>query len=68
MLLERYGPRIIHEARSQLYAKLATVIKEKDWYWQAARSENIVTIQTKLHLVSIEEEDQPIWSISKTGV
>jgi hypothetical protein len=41
---------------------------DKNWYWQAARSDNLVKIQMKLPLVSIEEEDQPTWRISKTGV
>jgi hypothetical protein len=68
VLLDRYGPRIIYEAGSHLNAKLATVIQEKNWYWQAAKSENLVKIQSKLPLVSIDEEDQPIWSISKSGV
>jgi hypothetical protein len=51
-----------------LNARLAYVIGGGQWFWQAARSDNIVKIQSKLPLVNIGEMDQAIWGISKSGV
>jgi hypothetical protein len=68
VLLETYGSWIIYEVGSHLYAELSTVIRDKEWYWQAARSDNLVRIQSKRSLVYIEDEDKPIWSISKKEV
>jgi hypothetical protein len=65
ILYEQYVYRIIYDARSKLEAKLASVMKGKEWDWQQARSESLVSIQSKLLLVKIGENDEPIWVISK---
>jgi len=60
-LLDRYGPRVIYDAGSSVNAKLSTIIRNGDWYWPFARSDNIVELQSKLPEVVIGDNDQPVW-------
>jgi hypothetical protein len=64
-LLDTYDLRVIHDAGSQLNARLSSVIRDRHWYWQAARFANIVNIQGKLSLMRIVDMDDTIRSISK---
>jgi len=53
ILYEQYGYRVVYDARSKIEAKLSSVIKGKEWEWQAAKSEDLVSIQSKLPMVKI---------------
>lgn len=65
VLYEQYGYKVVYDARSKMEAKLSSVIKRKWWEWQPAKSEDLVSIQSKLPMVKIGESDKPIWVISK---
>jgi hypothetical protein len=65
ILYEKYGYRLIYDARSKLEAKLANIMKGKEWDWQPARLESLVSTHSKLPLVKIGENDAPILVISK---
>jgi hypothetical protein len=47
---------------------MSSVLRDKTWYWQPARSEDLVKVQSQLPMVSIGENDQPTWSISTRGI
>ena len=55
-MLEGYGLRAIYDAASHDEANLASVLNDKVWIWKSARSHQLVDIQSKLHLVEINEE------------
>lgn len=52
-LIDKYGFRIVYDTRSNREALLSSVLKDKCWCWPHARSNNLVLIQSKLHLVDI---------------
>lgn len=65
---DRYGYRIIHEARSNPEAKLCFVISNDNWNWFPDRSDQMVDIQSKLCLANVGgKEDILKWSIDKSG-
>jgi hypothetical protein len=43
-LLERYGYRVIYDYGLSKNARLSSIIKNKDWFWQGARSDDLVAI------------------------
>lgn len=43
-----------------LEAKISTVIQNKHWNWAPARSEDLVSIQSRLPCVSFEDIDRAI--------
>ena len=47
-------------------ARLASVLKSKEWCWPAARSDEMVSVQSKL-CMKIGENDQPVWVIFEEG-
>jgi hypothetical protein len=55
ILYEQYGYRVVYDARSKWDAKLSSVMEGKEWEWQPARSEELVSIQSKLPMVKIGE-------------
>uniref|UniRef100_A0A2N9HE77 Reverse transcriptase domain-containing protein n=1 Tax=Fagus sylvatica TaxID=28930 RepID=A0A2N9HE77_FAGSY len=67
VLLEEYGHRIIYDATSTFNAKVSSVLRNKEWVWRPARSENLVEIQSKLSQIQIMDYDRPIWSTSASG-
>jgi hypothetical protein len=67
ILFDSYGFRVVYDAQSRLKAKVSSVIKNKVWYWKAARSNALVDIQSRLPEIKISACDIPIWSISKKG-
>ena len=67
VLLEEYGHRIIYDATSTFNAKVSSVLRNKEWVWRPARSENLVEIQSKLSQIQIMDYDRAIWSISASG-
>jgi len=68
VLREIYGNRVIYDAGSQLDAKWSSVPRNRNWYWQAAVSDDLLKIQSKLSLVSMGDVDLPTWGVSKKGV
>ncbi len=48
ILFQTYGYRVVYDVASHLEEKFACVLKEKQWVWQADRSEQLVDIQSKL--------------------
>lgn len=44
------------------------VMRNRDWFWPAARSDVLVHIQSKLEFVERSEEDTARWVISISGV
>jgi hypothetical protein len=65
VLCEQYGYKVVYDAQSKMEAKLSSVIKGKKWEWQPAKSEDLVSIQSKLPMVKIGESGKPIWVILK---
>jgi hypothetical protein len=66
VLYQTYGSRVIYDAGSKLDHKLSTVLRDQDWCWKPARSEDLVSIQSSLQLVPIGGvKDEPIWTASK---
>jgi hypothetical protein len=59
--------RIIYDARSKVEAKLSSVLRGKEWCWFPARTDDMVSVQSKLSMVKIGDEDQPYWVVSKKG-
>ncbi|XP_059454950.1 uncharacterized protein LOC132185154 [Corylus avellana] len=57
ILLDRYGFQTIYDVGSSLEAKVSSVMREENWCWQSARSDNLVLIHSKLVLVNVGEKD-----------
>jgi hypothetical protein len=53
---------------SKVNAMLESVLKDKDWCWPPARSEEMVDLQSKQALVQVGVADIPEWVISKKGI
>ena len=67
VLYQTYGHRIVHDAASNLQAKVSSVIQNKEWCWCPARLEDMAEIQSKLSLIQIKESDKAVWSLTTTG-
>ena len=50
-----YGPRVIYDAASSFEATLCRVLKDKEWHWRSARSEDLVKIRSKLQSTDLKE-------------
>lgn len=57
ILLHRYGFQTIYDVGSSLEAKVSSVMREENWCWQPARSDNLVLIHSKLVLVNVGGKD-----------
>jgi hypothetical protein len=55
---------LIYDSGFPINSRLHTIIKEGNWYWPAARSDDLVAIQSQLHDVEIGVDDMPIWDSS----
>jgi hypothetical protein len=68
-LVDKFGyrDRVIYDSHSKLEAKLESVLKQEEWCWRPARSEELVAIQSKLPNVPIGVVDKPIWTIARSG-
>jgi hypothetical protein len=66
-LFDKYGFRVIYDARSKLDAKLSSVIRGRDWHWLQARSDSMVAIQSQLPFVKLGDKDIPLWLPSKSN-
>jgi hypothetical protein len=47
-------------------AKLSAIIRNEEWFWPFARSDDIVEIQCSLLDIQLWGEDQPVWE-SRNG-
>ena len=47
-------------------AKFSSLVRDKNWGWSPARSDDLVAIQSKLSLVKFVEEDRSLWIPSKS--
>ena len=55
ILFLKYGYRIVYDAASRVEAKVASVLKDKQWIWNPVRSDALVNVQSKLFLVDRKE-------------
>ncbi|XP_062147964.1 uncharacterized protein LOC133856896 [Alnus glutinosa] len=61
-LIEKYGYRAIYDAGSNVDARVSYIIRNGDWFWPSAHSDNIVAIQCRLSEVEIgAAANKPIW-------
>uniref|UniRef100_A0A2N9IBN2 Reverse transcriptase domain-containing protein n=1 Tax=Fagus sylvatica TaxID=28930 RepID=A0A2N9IBN2_FAGSY len=67
ILYLKYGHRVVYDAASRSDARVASVLKDQEWQWRPARSEELVSIQSKLCLITLGEEDRAVWSASSSG-
>jgi hypothetical protein len=65
ILLGKDGFRVVYDSRSSIDAKLSSMMKNGDWNWMPARSEELVAIQSRLYLVDFGAQDTPLWLPSK---
>jgi hypothetical protein len=63
-LIEKFGHRTIYDAGHNVGPKLSSIIKNGEWYWKGARSNNLVEIQCGLLAISLGNVDTPIWKSS----
>lgn len=63
----RYGNRLVYGAGGKVEGRLASALKRKVRCWPAARSDAMASVQSKLCMVKIGKNDQPVWVISKKG-
>jgi hypothetical protein len=52
-LLDVYGFRVVYDAGSNLEAKVSSIIRDGEWFWNGSRSDKLVAIQSRLPEVSI---------------
>lgn len=64
-LLDVLGFRAVNDAGSHLEAKVSSIIRNGDWFWNGARSDSIAAIQCRLPKVSIGGNDMPVWRTKK---
>ena len=62
-----YGPRVIYDAASSFEATLCRVLKDKEWHWRSARSEDLVKIRSKLQSTDLKENYRVIWTATPSG-
>jgi hypothetical protein len=68
VLFDKYGFRAIYNVGSSINVKLEQEMKNGDWFWPPARSEDLVPNQSKLEFVDRSVEDTPRWVIYRRGV
>lgn len=51
----RYAHRLVYDAGSKVEARLASVLKSKEWYWPAARSDEMISVQSKFVWLRLEK-------------
>ena len=59
--------RPIYDAASSIEAKVNSDLKQGERCRPLARSEDLVSIQSKLSLISIGNQDKPFWTASPYG-
>jgi len=69
VLYDKYHFKVVYDAGIKVNAKLDSVVKDGDWFWPSARSEELVVIQSKLEPVERSVEDnQYMWVLSKRRI
>lgn len=63
-LFDKYGYRVIYDAGRKIGPRVSSIIREGNWFWPSARSDQLVQIQSRLHEISIGGEDLMIWKFS----
>lgn len=63
-LLESYGYRVLYDSGISKDARLSSIIKNKDWFWQGVRSDDLVAIQSRLPEITFGVSDLPLWKSS----
>jgi len=53
IIYKRFSHRVVYDAGSKVEAKLSSVLNDKVWSWQPARSYQLVNFQSKLPMVRI---------------
>ena len=66
ILYLKYGHRIVYDAASRIDARVASVLKDKEWHWRPARSKEMVSIHSKLGLIDLRVEDRVVWTASNS--
>ena len=66
MLYNKYGHRAVYDAASKPDSKLSNVLRDGNWVWNLACSDDLVAIQSKLSLIRLVEEDRLLWIPSKS--
>lgn len=65
ILYQVYGPRIVYDAATSTYptkkkndidAKLHGILIDKEQIWKPARTDDVVKIQSKLHLINLKKK------------
>jgi hypothetical protein len=64
-LLERHGYCVIYDSGLSKDTRLSSIIKNNDWFWQGARSDDLVAIQSRLPEITFGDSNMPIWRSSK---
>ena len=66
MLYNKYGHRVVYDAASKPDSKLSSLLRDGNWVWNLARSNDLAAIHSKLSLVRLVEEDRLLWIPSKS--
>jgi hypothetical protein len=64
ILFQKYGHRVLYDAASHFDAKVDSVRRDKQWVWNAAKSDQLVDIQSKLGLIHLKDSDNALWDSS----
>jgi hypothetical protein len=67
-LYKKYGFRIVYDSQSNLEAKVNSVLRNGDWRWKPARSNDLIDIQSRLPEVHLRDVNKHVWTISRKGV
>lgn len=63
--MDKYGFRVVYDASCVIGPKLSSIIRDGEWYWPSARSDQIVEIQSRLPEMVIGSKDLPVWNTNK---
>ncbi|XP_062158782.1 uncharacterized protein LOC133866268 [Alnus glutinosa] len=55
----------MYDSQISIDANVAYVLRNGDWYWKPARSEELVTIQSRLPKIVIGASDNPVWTVAR---
>jgi hypothetical protein len=67
-LLAKFGYRVIYDSHSNLDARVVSVLRNGNWIWKPARSDELVTIQSRLSEIRLGDSDRPVWTVAKKGI
>lgn len=66
-IFHRFGYKAIYDATSSYGATVSSIPRNSNWFWNHTRSDDLVTIQSKLCPIELQDEDKPIWFPTKSG-